>query len=632
MRPITARSAPHLDWIVVGILLAGFAVRIAGLDAQGLFNEEGYSLWLSQLGPGRVLTQTAALDSNTPLHYLLLGGWVSLAGASEFSARLLSVFAGVLTIAVAAALAREVAAGAPAAAAWSAALAAALPVGVDVSQEARMYALVMLFTALSAWWLGRSLARNRWRDWVVWGCFAGAGFATHVLGAFVVMAQAGVAGLVWLNQGRRNRRALLAIAMTGAVIAVWIALILSVSVPTMTAYADRLNYFALLSQALAANLMPRLRAEPAIHAAALACVVLLIVVAWRSAPAARRLALMAGLYILAAAALGAWTGKYGWLYAAAPAPVLAALVGAALARLPQTRFQLAPGLILLLAAGLSWFAWRADPAHANEDFRGAARYVREHVAADEVVLIVPDYSWTFAYYFGPGRWFAIPEMPMLNVAHTLDYESAMPAINRALAGAQGAWVLFYDETLLDPSRLVQSLLRRQAQAFGPVLDTTDFHGLRLMHFRFFRPYQPLPEHLPHMISRLEQIGAQRGLMALGCHQFELPHAGDAWMEVACFWQLVPGADVPWDTQVSLRLFDATGAQVLQSDQMLAAHGLPYLAFNKPITAFYVLHATDALAPGDYTLTALPYTPDGQLAPQVTTPFHVQAPRSSNPAP
>jgi hypothetical protein len=376
--------------------------------------------------------------------------------------------------------------------------------------------------------------------------------------------------------------------------------------------------------------MPRLRAEPATHATALACVVLLIVVGWRSAPAARRLVVMAGLYILAAAALGAWTGKYGWLYASASGPLLAALAGAALAG--RAVLKVALGFILLLAVGLSWAGWRTDPANANEDFRGAARYVREHLAGDEVVLIVPDYSWTFAYYFGPGRWFAIPEMPMLNVAEALDYESAMPAVNRALAGAQGAWVLFYDETLLDPSRLVQSLLRRQAQAFGPALDTTDFHGLRLMRFRFFRPYRPLPERLPRMASRLEPIGAERGLRGLGCHQFELPHAGDAWMEVACFWQLTPGADAPWDTQVSLRLFDATGAQVLQSDQMLAANGLPYLAFHKPITAFYVIHSIEALAPGDYTLVAIPYTSDGQVAPQVTTPVRIAARRSASPTP
>ncbi len=634
MKPMPAQTASRFNWIIPAIALAGFVVRVAGLDAQSLFNEEGYSLWLSQLGPARVLAQTASLDSNTPLHYLLLGGWVSLAGASEFSARLLSVFAGVLTIAVAAALAREVAAGAPAAAAWSAALVAALPVGIDVSQEARMYALLMLFTALSAWGVARSLSRNRWRDWGIWGCFAVAGFATHVLGALVVMAQAGVAGLFWLARGRRNSRPLIAIGITGAVIAIWIVVIASVSAPTMTTYAGRLDYFALLPQALAANLMPRLRAACAISAAALVCVLLLIVVGWQAAPAARRLVMMTGLYLLAAAALGAWTGKYGWLYASATAPMLAALAGAVLARAQtwSVVFKATPGLILLLVAGLSWASWRADPVNANEDFRGAARYVREHLAADEVTLIVPDYSWTFEYYFGPGRWFAIPEMPMLNVAEALDYESAMPAVNRALAGAQGAWVLFYDETLLDPSRLIQSLLRRQAQAFGPALDTADFHGLRLMHFRFFRPYEPLPERLPRMSSRLEPIGAQRGLTGLGCHQFELPHAGDAWMEVACFWRLAPGADLPWDTQVSLRLIDAAGAQVLQSDQMLAPYGLPYLAFDKPITAFYVLGSTDALASGDYTLAAIPYTPEGQIAPQVMTPIRIEARRSANAAP
>ena len=632
------RHTARFDWIVPAILLAGFALRAIGLDAQSLFNEEGYSIWLSQLGAGRVLAQTASLDSNTPLHYLLLGSWISLAGASEFSARFLSACAGTLTIAVAWALARVLAPSSSSAGAWAAGLVALLPVAVDVSQEARMYALLMLFTTLSTLLLARGLSFDRGRDWALWAIFAVAAFATHVLGALVFAAQALVAGASWLRGGKRKRRSAslpIAIALTGALVGVWVIVIVAVSAPTMTTYGGGLGYLGLLQQGLAANLMPRLRDETVTRAIALIAAGLLAISLAIGTRRSRQVLILALVTIMAIAAVGARTGKYGWLYASALAPAFAASIGATLAQaqgsarrrgLAKTALPVV-GLVMAAAGGLALMSWRDDPTNVNEDFRGAVRHIRDQLASDEVAVIVPDYSWTFEYYFGPTssegrRWFALPEMPMLNVADTLDYNSAVPALNRALAGKGGAWLLLYDETLLDPSHLTQALLRRQAQGLGPVLDTTEFHGLRLMRFRFFQPYEALPERIPDMDSRLEPLGAQRGLSALGCHQFTQPKAGDAWMEVTCFWRLEPSSNVPWDTKVSLRLIDAAGAQVLQSDQLVAPHGLPVFAFDKPITAFYVIEMPATLAPGDYTLVSIPYTGEGQVAPQVSTPIHI----------
>jgi hypothetical protein len=95
------------------------------------------------------------------------------------------------------------------------------------------------------------------------------------------------------------------------------------------------------------------------------------------------------------------------------------------------------------------------------------------------------------------------------------------------------------------------------------------------------------------------------------------------MEVACFWRLQPGARLPYDTQVSLRLIDANGTQVAQSDQMLAQPlGLPNVPFEKPITSFYFVAIPDDLSAGAYTLRAIPYTPGEQIAPLVTTPVKI----------
>ena len=77
--------------------------------------------------------------------------------------------------------------------------------------------------------------------------------------------------------------------------------------------------------------------------------------------------------------------------------------------------------------------------------------------------------------------------------------------------------------------------------------------------------------------------------------------------------------------MSLRLTDASGKQVTQSDQTLApARGLPYIPFEKPITSVYFIPIPVQMAPGEYTLRAVPYLPGEEISPQVTTPVRVLA--------
>jgi len=78
-------------------VLVAFALRTYLLGATNLWWDEAYSVWLARR-PLTELLRTTAFDVHPPLYYVLLRGWMELAGDSEFSLRYLSVAGGVLTV------------------------------------------------------------------------------------------------------------------------------------------------------------------------------------------------------------------------------------------------------------------------------------------------------------------------------------------------------------------------------------------------------------------------------------------------------------------------------------------------------------------------------------------------------
>ena len=169
------------------VLLAAFALAIYGIGAQSFWYDEVYSVMLSQRGAASVIRQTASLDFNTPLHYLMLTAWTAAAGTGEFAARLLSVCATLVGAALAAACFKRGRTAALTAVALS-------PMLISVAQEARMYAVVTMFCTLACVaWL-RATRRNQSRDWLLWAAACVLAFGTHILGAAVFGAQT----LAWI--------------------------------------------------------------------------------------------------------------------------------------------------------------------------------------------------------------------------------------------------------------------------------------------------------------------------------------------------------------------------------------------------------------------------------------------------
>ena len=121
----------------------GIGVRLIQLDSQSFWAYEGFTAFHALLPFWSIPAELAALDSHPPLHYLMLSLWGSAAGTTEFSFRIVSVFAGAATIPLIGILGYRFFNRATGVAA--ATLLILSPFHVWYSQEARMYALLTFF-------------------------------------------------------------------------------------------------------------------------------------------------------------------------------------------------------------------------------------------------------------------------------------------------------------------------------------------------------------------------------------------------------------------------------------------------------------------------------------------------------
>jgi uncharacterized membrane protein len=142
-----ARAAdPRLTWLaVLGITLLGLALRLTA--ARSIWVDEAISVAQALMPFREMLSQVATGDVHPPLHHVILWATVRTLGDGELAVRLPSIVAGTLIIPVLYAAGREFYGRTVGLVA--AVLAAVAPIAVWYSQEARMYALFMLFAAVA---------------------------------------------------------------------------------------------------------------------------------------------------------------------------------------------------------------------------------------------------------------------------------------------------------------------------------------------------------------------------------------------------------------------------------------------------------------------------------------------------
>jgi len=194
----------HFPLVALSLLvLIAFAARAIRLDFQSLWRDEVDALRFATGPLPELLSRFTQRGWNGPLYFLLLRGWIDLAGTSEYAMRFFSLFFGVLTVPLVYALGgrlftRPVGV-------LAALLTASSPYLIWYSQEVKMYTLVpaLVLTAIHA--LHRALAGEGWHWWAVQVLATSLACYSHILAALAIPVQV-LLYFAWWPRARRQWR------------------------------------------------------------------------------------------------------------------------------------------------------------------------------------------------------------------------------------------------------------------------------------------------------------------------------------------------------------------------------------------------------------------------------------------
>ncbi|MFQ5610757.1 MAG: glycosyltransferase family 39 protein [Anaerolineae bacterium] len=577
-----SRREQEILWLIA-LPLVAFGLRLYLLGRQSLWYDEGVTWYVSQMSVPDLVRWTAA-DIQPPLYYLLTWLFGRLIGGSEWALRFPSALFGVLLVPVMWRLARRLFGRETAF--ITAAIVACAPVMVYYSQEARMYTLLVFEGALAGWLLLRLLhgpderrshspgenspnlpiSQSPNLPALAYVLTLTAALYTHYFALFLLMAHALYFG-VYLGRRRFPRRRVGRGLGLGLAIAVLSAPLL----PTLLARLgddpsywpgalklDEIGRKVLLSFTLGGAPEMVFEAQAMWQMAVFGLIFFLcLALVFRRRPAHLFFLLLWLVLPLALIVLLSYqTPKFNPRYTLLAWPAFALILGGGIGfDLKQVqRSWLRQGLTLVLFAALAFvayawyfslFNWFADPRFSKADFKHVAQFIRERSKPDETVLLSSGHLFpVWAYYYGWEGWTPLPQMETLDVSRVTDFEIG-GVLAQALEGRRGAWLVTWQDEVVDPNGVVPFLLDRAGVRPG---DAGDFWGVGLEHWRVedaaalsIEPPIEYPTSI-NFADRVELLGFT-------------PLPGSR-AEVMLFWRALQ--PLPDDLQVSLRLLDAEG--------------------------------------------------------------------------
>ncbi len=649
----------NLFYVLLVVFLAAFALRIFRLDFQSLWYDEAFSVYLAQFSLAEITVRTAA-DIQPPLYYYLLHVWIVLAGQSEFAARFLSLFFGVLTIPLMYVTARRL--FDPSIALIAAVLATLSPLYLWYSQEARMYTLITFLLLLSSYLLLRALqtsprspnplspllSKGRVRG-EVWLLFALANIAavyTHYFAFVVIVFQLlyALASSLMVSGFRSVNLRLETLKPVTISFAAILVAFLPWTPFVIARFGQDISYWrgALkLDEAIRHIFINFTTGESVLEEQAqwiaagwLVVLVIGLVVGFvnrKSAISNQQPAIAFSiLYLLIPLALLLFlfsrNPKFNARYLMIVSPPLFLLLGAGLASLfsfarskdilPRA---IAFGFALLTFGFLLFTSAYADsnayfdPAFTKADFRGVARYIDDHIARDEAIILTSGHLFpAFDYYYrGDAPQIRLPDDPTLDADHVLGYDAAN-VLNQTLPGKHGAWVVLWQDEVVDPNGFVPSLLSSRGKE--QKVDAA-FWQVKLRHWTLPSNARFSPEPQPG-VARPANFKNQAKLLG-----FDSPHPtpADVGASFNLYWQaLDPFED---DYYVALRVRDAAGNLWGKQDRRPAGYNYPTLRWKKDEKLFgaYAVPLVAGAPAGDYFVEVNFYTVSDQSGLDVLAP-------------
>lgn len=175
-----------LGWLVLILLLAA-ATHFHHIEDRSLWEDEGWTLLLSEGDSLSEVVQTMAYDQHPPLYFALIHAWRQAAGNTEFALRALSALISVLSVAAIYQLGRALfdrRVGMIAAT-----LLAVWDFSIDIGQEVRHYSLLVLFVILSTTFYFRYLKNPNRSNGIGWFLCSVAVLYTQYVGGVILAFQ-----------------------------------------------------------------------------------------------------------------------------------------------------------------------------------------------------------------------------------------------------------------------------------------------------------------------------------------------------------------------------------------------------------------------------------------------------------
>jgi len=446
------------------LLLAAWGWRLAGLTSQSLWRDEVDSLRFATRSLDQVLAAFTRPGENGPLYYLLLRPWLAVAGHSEFALRFPSAWLGVLVIPLIYLWGKSLfnfldlrsSSASPIrnrAGVIAALLLAVNPYHLWYSQEARMYALIVVMILCVLWWFKEAMNRGGWWRWALWYGFISLSFYIHVLAALVLPLQA-----LWLMLVPAwRRRWLTALAALALLVLPYLPLIgwqwtLLTDVHFRTGHA-----FVPLKRMLITLFTVQLQGILPAAGWTLAPAIFLLGSAFLLPPIRKKpLALLSTWWLLPPLLLylitritPLFTDRY--LIWTLPALVLLLTLGTL--QLARQHRWLAAAVLLFLVGFQLHQGWQQMTTPIKPDLRAAAAYVSSRRGPDDLTLfLMPYIRYTYRYY-DPGE-YPWADAPYAN--REPDASLVPQRLEELTAGYAGVWLVESEAAFYDREGLIHA--------------------------------------------------------------------------------------------------------------------------------------------------------------------------------
>jgi len=599
------------------IVLLAFSLCLYRLDHQSLWYDEGFSVYLARLSLGEITARTAS-DIHPPLYYYLLHLWLGPFGDSEFVLRFFSLIFGLLTVPLIYVLGRRLMG--TASGLLAALLLAISPLYLWYSQEARMYTLVTFLCLLSSYLLLRALegkANFLWGGYILVNVLA---VYSHFYAFFVLAFQA-LFLLTWCLVNREIKTLLAGLLSQGGVVLAylpWSGFVLQRYATDVSYWGGELVFTEVVRKTLilfsVGHTILESRAQPIafVYGAFILLGLIIIALHKGNLPAKGWSSLFLTLYLfiplLLLFLISYQRPKFHPRYLMLASPAFFLILAGGLVGLLERgkrwrwlpfSLGLASFCFLVITSAYSDFNAYFDVRFTKDDFRGAARYIQTHIQDDEVVILTSGHLFpVFTYYYDQDNWYPIPDEPTLSTERVLNY-SVADDLNRILAGKEGAWLLLWQEEVVDPNGFLTMMLEEEGE---PLPFEGGFWGLELYHYalptgvRFSS--QPQIEY-PVSVNFGDEI------RLLG---YSLPtERMKREVEVILYWQGLK--EMTEDYKISLRLRDEAGHYWGRVDARPASYWYPTMRWP-PGEKLFGRHAIETLPgtpPGKYWLELGIYT-------------------------